>query len=172
MASRDPKVDLIASVPMFQGLGRNELVEIARLVDDVDIPAGKVLMRQGESGAEMFIIAAGSVRIERNGEFIRDAGPGTSIGEMALLSEGPRTATVTATVPTRILLAGTASSTSSWSSTPRSPLRSWVDWRPRSGCSTRPASTDSAPRFGPATRSRAIAGRGRRKWVLTDAYSQ
>lgn len=105
MASSDPKVDLIRSVSLFQGLGRKELEQIAQLVDDVDIPAGKVLMRQGESGAEMFIIAAGSVRIERNGEFIRDAGPGTSIGEMALLSEGPRTATVTATVPTRILLA-------------------------------------------------------------------
>lgn len=106
MASSDPKVDLIRSVSLFQGLGRKELEQIAQLVDDVDIPAGKVLMRQGESGAEMFIIAAGSVRIERNGEFIRDSGPGTSIGEMALLSEGPRTATVTATVPTRILLAG------------------------------------------------------------------
>ena len=106
MASRDPKVDLIASVSMFKGLGRKELEHIAQLVDDVDIPAGKVLMRQGESGAEMFIVAAGTVRIERDGKFIRDAGPGTSIGEMALLSEGPRTATVTATVPTRILLAG------------------------------------------------------------------
>jgi CRP-like cAMP-binding protein len=106
MASRDPKVDLIASVPLFKGLGRKELQQIAQLVDDVDIPAGKVLMRQGDSGAEMFVIAAGTVRIERNGEFIRDAGPGTAIGEMALLSEGPRTATVTTNEPTRILLAG------------------------------------------------------------------
>lgn len=106
MASSDPKVDLIASVPLFHGLGRKELEQIAQLVDDVDIPAGKVLMRQGESGSEMFVIAAGTVRIERNGEFIRDAGPGTAIGEMALLSEGPRTATVTTNGPTRILLAG------------------------------------------------------------------
>jgi CRP-like cAMP-binding protein len=106
MASSDPKVDLIASVPLFQGLSRKELAQIAQLVDDVDIPAGRVLMRQGENGAEMFIIATGSVRIERNGAFIRDAGPGTAIGEMALLSEGPRTATVTTNEPTRILLAG------------------------------------------------------------------
>ena len=62
-------------------------------------------MRQGETGAEMFIVATGSVRIERNGRHVRDAGPGTAIGEMALLSEGPRTATVTAAEPTRILLA-------------------------------------------------------------------
>lgn len=106
MASSDPKVDLIASVPLFHGLGRRELEQIAQLVDEVDIPAGKVLMRQGETGAEMFVVATGSVRIERNGRHIRDAGPGTAIGEMALLSEGPRTATVTAVGPTRILLAG------------------------------------------------------------------
>ena len=106
MASSDPKVDLIASVELFHGLGRKELEQIAQLVDDVDIPAGQVLMRQGDTGAEMFIIATGSVRIERNGAFIRDAGSGTSIGEMSLLSEGPRTATVTANEPTRILLAG------------------------------------------------------------------
>jgi CRP-like cAMP-binding protein len=65
-----------------------------------------VLIRQGETGAEMFVVATGSVRIERNGKFVRVAGPGTAIGEMALLSEGPRTATVTAAEPTRILLAG------------------------------------------------------------------
>ncbi|MBI2780809.1 MAG: cyclic nucleotide-binding domain-containing protein [Chloroflexi bacterium] len=106
MASSDSKVALIGSVSLFKGLSRKELEQIAQLVDDVDIPAGKVLVRQGENGAEMFIIATGSVRIERNGEFIRDAGPGTAIGEMALLSEGPRTATVTTNEPTRILLAG------------------------------------------------------------------
>jgi CRP-like cAMP-binding protein len=106
MASSDPKVDLIASVPLFKGLGRKELEQIAQLVDDVDIPDGKVLIRQGETGAEMFVVATGSVRIERNGKFVRVAGPGTAIGEMALLSEGPRTATVTAAEPTRILLAG------------------------------------------------------------------
>jgi CRP/FNR family transcriptional regulator, cyclic AMP receptor protein len=106
MASGDPKIDLIASVPLFSGLGRKELRQIAQLVDEVDIPAGKVLMRQGENGSEMFVIATGTVRIERNGEFIRDAGPGTAIGEMALLSQGARTATVTTNGPTRILLAG------------------------------------------------------------------
>lgn len=105
MASADSKVDLIASVPLFKGLGRKELVEIAQLVDDVDVPAGKVLMRQGDTGAEMFIVATGNVRIERNGAFVRNAGPGSAIGEMSLLSEGPRTATVTAIEPTRILLA-------------------------------------------------------------------
>jgi CRP-like cAMP-binding protein len=106
MAPHDTKVDLIASISLFEGLGRRELEQIAQLVDEVDIPAGKVLMRQGQNGSEMFVVAAGRFTIERNGQFLRDVGPGTAIGEIALLSEGPRTATVTAAEPSRILLAG------------------------------------------------------------------
>jgi CRP-like cAMP-binding protein len=106
MASKDPKVDLIASVSLFEGLGRRELEEIAKLLDEVAVPAGKVLMRQGEPGSEMFIIATGRFTIERNGKVLRDVGPGTSIGDLSLISEGPRTATVTAAEPSRILLAG------------------------------------------------------------------
>ena len=106
MASTDRKVDLIASVALFRGLGRRELEAIAKLVDEVDVPAGKVLMRQGESGSEMFIIAAGRFTIERNGHVLRDVGPGTSIGDISLISEGPRTATVTAAEASVILLAG------------------------------------------------------------------
>ena len=106
MASKDSKVDLIASVSLFKGLGRRELTEIAKLLDEVAVPAGKVLMRQGEPGSEMFIIAAGRFRIERNDQLLREVGPGTSIGDISLIAEGPRTATVTAMEPSVILLAG------------------------------------------------------------------
>ena len=106
MAARDQKVDLIASVSLFKGLGRRELDEIAQLLDEVAVPAGKVLMRQGEPGSEMFIIASGRFRIERNGQVLREVGPGTSIGDISLIAEGPRTATVTATEASVILLAG------------------------------------------------------------------
>jgi CRP-like cAMP-binding protein len=106
MAPNDPKLDLIESVPMFNGLSRRELEEIALLVDEVEVPAGKVLMRQGEHGNEMFIVAEGRFTVERNGLFLRDVGPGTALGEMSLLAEGPRTATVIAAEPSRILLAG------------------------------------------------------------------
>lgn len=106
MASSDPKVDLIASVPLFQGLSRKELEEIAQLLDEVDVPAGKVLMHQGEIGHEMFVVASGSFKIERDGQFLRELGPGAAIGEMALLKEGTRNATITASEPSRVLLAG------------------------------------------------------------------
>jgi CRP/FNR family transcriptional regulator, cyclic AMP receptor protein len=106
MAGNDPKVDLIASVSLFKGLGRRELEQIAQLMDEVDVPVGKVLMRQGEHGEEMFVIAAGRVAVERDGKVIAERGPGDSIGEISLLSKGPRTATITVLEPTRILLAG------------------------------------------------------------------
>lgn len=106
MASKDPKIDLISAVPLFKGLGRRELEEIARLMDEIDVPAGKVLMRQGESGDEMFVIATGRVGVDRGGKRIAERGPGDAIGEMSLLSKGPRNATITALEPTRLLVAG------------------------------------------------------------------
>ena len=102
----DPKVELISSVPMFCRLGRRELEQIAQLVDEIDVPAGKVLMRQGEHGDEMFIVVSGKFRIERDGHVIAERGAGTALGEISLLSKGPRTATVTATEPSRLLVAG------------------------------------------------------------------
>ena len=106
MSPHDPKVDLLKSIPIFAGLGRRELEQIARLVDEVDVPAGRVLMRQGETGSEMFIVVSGSFTIDRNGNVIRECGAGVALGEMAILSEGPRTATVTANEPGRLLVVG------------------------------------------------------------------
>jgi len=105
MAGKDPKVDLISSVSIFSAMGRKELEQVAQLMEEVDLPAGKVVMRQGEIGDEMFVIASGRVSIERDGTVIAERGPGTAIGELSLLSKGPRTATVTTLEPTRVLLA-------------------------------------------------------------------
>jgi CRP-like cAMP-binding protein len=104
--ANDPKVDLIASVPMFCQLGRKELGQIAQIMDEVEVPAGRVLMRQGDVGNEMFVVVSGTFRIERDGKLIAERGPGTTLGEISLLSEGPRVATVTATEPARLLVAG------------------------------------------------------------------
>jgi CRP-like cAMP-binding protein len=106
MAGKDPKVDLISSVSLFKGLDRRELEQVAQLMDEVELPAGKTLMTQGETGDEMFVIVSGRVSIERDGTKINERGPGSVIGELALLSKGPRTATIRTLEPTRILLAG------------------------------------------------------------------
>ena len=100
MAS-DPKLDLLHSIPLFARLGKSDLKRLGQLADEVDVKAGKVLMRQGEFGSEMFVVVSGAVRVEQNGETINELGPGAWLGEMALLSEGRRTATVTTTEPTR-----------------------------------------------------------------------
>lgn len=105
MAANDPKVDLIATVPLFQGLSRAELLEVAQLMDEIDVPAGHTLMRQGETGHQMFVVARGRVAVERNGQQINELGPGGAAGEMALISEGPRNATVTTMEPSVLLVA-------------------------------------------------------------------
>jgi CRP-like cAMP-binding protein len=106
MASSDPKIDLIRSVPMFANCGPKDLQRIAQLVEEVDLPDGQVLMREGDTGAEMFVISSGSARVERGGQVVGEFGPGSVLGEMALVSEGSRNATVTAVGPVKALVVG------------------------------------------------------------------
>jgi CRP-like cAMP-binding protein len=105
MAANDSKADLIASVSLFEGLTRAELAEVAKIMDEVDVPAGHVLMTQGDTGRQMFVVMRGRVAVERNGQRINELGPGGAAGEMALISEAPRNATVTTMEPTHLLVA-------------------------------------------------------------------
>jgi CRP-like cAMP-binding protein len=97
----DPKLDLLHSIPLFARLSRSDLQMLGQLADEIRLPAGKVLMREGESGSEMFVIADGHVTVEHGGKKIAELGSGDWLGEMAILSEGTRTATATTTEPTR-----------------------------------------------------------------------
>jgi CRP/FNR family cyclic AMP-dependent transcriptional regulator len=100
----DQKQQLLQRVPLFAELGGRELEEIGRLADEVDVPAGRVLMRQGESAAEFFVIVSGEVRIDRDGQPVRTLGDGDFFGEIALVDGGPRTATATTERPCRLLV--------------------------------------------------------------------
>lgn len=102
----DEKLRLLAGVPLLAGLGRRELEEVGRLADEVDVPAGRVLARQGATADEFFVIIDGTVRCERDDRHLCDLGPGEFFGELAVLGEIPRTATVTATSPARLLVVG------------------------------------------------------------------
>ena len=97
----DAKLDLLHSIPLFSRLKGSDLELLGQLADEVDVPAGRVLMREGESGSEMFILASGHVRVDHDDKTIAELGPGDWLGEMAILSEGTRTATATTTEPTR-----------------------------------------------------------------------
>ena len=102
--ARDQKLDLLRSVPLFSGLGDGEIRRLGELVDEVDLPAGRVLMTQGEHGAEMLIMVDGAASVVRDGQSLDDCGPGSILGEISLLDGGPRTATVTLTAPSRLLI--------------------------------------------------------------------
>jgi CRP/FNR family transcriptional regulator, cyclic AMP receptor protein len=100
----DPKLELIAAVPLFAGFNRREIEAVGRLMDEVDVKAGRVLMREGASGREFFIVVSGSVRVERNGRKVNELGPGDFLGEIALIDRGPRTATAVASDACRLLV--------------------------------------------------------------------
>lgn len=100
----DGKVEALRAVSLFGGLRQRELEQVAQLADEVDLPAGHVLMREGESGSQMFIIASGEAKVERGGREIAREGPGSFLGEMSIVSEGPRTATATLTQPSHLFV--------------------------------------------------------------------
>jgi CRP-like cAMP-binding protein len=106
MAGKDPKLDLLKSIPIFAKCGRSGLEKVAKLVDEVELPDGHVVMREGETGNEMFLIVSGNARADRKGRKLADLGPGAAFGEMALIAEGKRNATVTAQGPLRVFVVG------------------------------------------------------------------
>jgi CRP-like cAMP-binding protein len=102
----DQKLELLKRTPLLSDLGRRELEEVERLVDEVDVPAGKVLMREGDAGREFFVLVTGTVAIDRGGTRVRTLESGDFFGEIALLAEGPRTATATTEGPATLLVLG------------------------------------------------------------------
>ncbi len=101
---RDAKADLIASVPLFARCSKRELSRIAGIADQVELPKGKVLVRQGELASEFYVIIDGSVEVEKDGRHVADFGPGDFVGEIALLETLPRTATVRTTSDVQALV--------------------------------------------------------------------
>lgn len=102
--ARDEKLDLLHRIPLFSAFDRRKLERLGMLADEVDVSAGYTLMRQGDSGAEMYVIVSGQVSVERDGTRLNTLGPGDFFGEIALLDGGPRTATVTAEQDCRLLV--------------------------------------------------------------------
>lgn len=102
--ARDEKLDLLHRIPLFSAFDKRKLERLGMLADEVDVPAGKVLMRQGENGTEMMVLVRGRVAVERDGTRLNTLGPGDFFGEIALLGSGPRTATVTAEEPASVLV--------------------------------------------------------------------
>jgi CRP-like cAMP-binding protein len=96
MARQESTDERLARIPLFEGLSKQQLSQVSRLMTPLDLKAGKVLARQGEVGREFLILLEGQVEVTRDGKIIAVRGPGDFIGEIALLDNRPRTATVTA----------------------------------------------------------------------------
>jgi CRP/FNR family cyclic AMP-dependent transcriptional regulator len=105
--TRDPKLKRLSQVQLFSACSKRDLSRIAALADEIDVPAGRVLMRQGDLGREAFVIANGRARATIRGKRSAKLGPGECFGEMALLHQAPRSATVTAETDMRLLVLGT-----------------------------------------------------------------
>ncbi|HEU4673294.1 MAG TPA: Crp/Fnr family transcriptional regulator [Candidatus Limnocylindrales bacterium] len=102
----DRKHELLKRVPLFSGLSGAALEEIDRLADEVAVPEGRDLVRQGAFAHEFFLVLDGEVEVERDGRPIATLGAGDFVGEIALVDGGTRTATVRTTRPSRLLVLG------------------------------------------------------------------
>ncbi len=84
----------LKSVWLFSGCSASELRKIRSSLDEVTVPAGKVIVEEGRFGLEFFLIVSGSATVTRNGKKVATLGPGGYFGELALLDRKPRSATV------------------------------------------------------------------------------
>jgi CRP/FNR family transcriptional regulator, cyclic AMP receptor protein len=95
MRSRAGK-ELLATIPLFKNLSAKQLAAVSGLVTPLDVKQGRVLIREGEIGREFFVVVDGEAEVRRNGEVVAVRGAGTFFGEMALLFDRPRNASVVA----------------------------------------------------------------------------
>ncbi|MBP9054254.1 MAG: cyclic nucleotide-binding domain-containing protein, partial [Ilumatobacteraceae bacterium] len=94
MANRGVYVEHLRRVALFAGLTKKELEQVASAGSEVDVAAGKVLMEQGHSGSDAFIVLKGTFVVRRNGRKVAELNAGDIAAELALLDDGPRSATV------------------------------------------------------------------------------
>jgi CRP/FNR family transcriptional regulator, cyclic AMP receptor protein len=101
---KNAKVELIKRVPLFSHCSKKELGLVAQIADEIDLPEGKTLMREGDRGREFFILVEGNAEVRKRNRKVNTMRSGDFFGEIALVSQRPRTATVTTTSPVRTLV--------------------------------------------------------------------
>lgn len=102
--ARDRYLDRLKQVPLFSRCSQNDLRKVISATDELSVEAGRILMEQGRSGREALIVIEGTAVVKRSNRKIGTLGPGDYMGELSLLDQGPRTATVVAETPMRLLV--------------------------------------------------------------------
>ena len=100
----DPKMRELQR--LFEDASERELRAIASRADEIDVPAGFRLTQEGDRGREVVLVASGAATVTRDGEEIATVGGGDIVGELALVTYAPRSATVTTTEPSRVFVLG------------------------------------------------------------------
>ena len=99
----DDRTRLLAGTRLFAGVDADGLARIAARIMEIDIPAERVIARQGEIGTGFYVMVAGSARVVRDGATIAHLGPGDFFGELSVLDGRPRVAQVVSDEPTTCL---------------------------------------------------------------------
>jgi CRP-like cAMP-binding protein len=99
----EERLELLERVPLFSRVPRDVLERIAAIAEETDVAEGAVLTHEGRHEGYFFVVASGSVRIERGGREVNRLGPGEFFGSIALVDAGPRTASAIAEAPSRLL---------------------------------------------------------------------
>jgi CRP-like cAMP-binding protein len=101
---KNAKLELIKSVPLFGGLSKGELNEVAGIADEIGIAEGTDLTHEGAAGREFLVLVDGTADVRRKGRKVNTLGSGDFLGEIALVTGARRTATVTTTTGCRMLV--------------------------------------------------------------------
>ncbi|HEY6283183.1 MAG TPA: cyclic nucleotide-binding domain-containing protein [Nitrososphaerales archaeon] len=101
--AQDP-AELFGTVPLFRGLGRDELTDVAKLSKRMEFKGGETIVKEGDAGLGFYVIVKGAASVKRKGREVAKLGRGSFFGEMSLLDSQPRSADVVATEPTTCLV--------------------------------------------------------------------
>jgi CRP-like cAMP-binding protein len=104
--NKNDKIAHLAAVPLFSSCSKKELKELASLCDEVDVVADKVIVSQGSTSFECYVVQDGKLKVEIDGHLVTTLGPGSHFGEFAPIDKHPRSATVTTLTPSTLLVLG------------------------------------------------------------------
>ena len=100
----DAKVELLRRVQLFADCSKAELAKVAEAAKEVHVASGSVIVEQGSQGDKFFVLAEGLAHVHVDGHKVASISAGSFFGEMALIEHSPRSATVTAELPSRLLV--------------------------------------------------------------------